>query len=145
MARADDAEVAPVKRGDFRLVQAFGDGDDGRIDEADVLVGVSGAEFSDSQVVIVSKLGNDQPAPNDLRQQSLMRTSPEPPLNEVVKLNQNRRRNDETLRGTFEQRPALAMMSVPAVHRSKEYVRINNERQEVSLLELRGVQFVNPL
>ena len=52
VAWADQAKVAPIEGGELGFVQAFRDGCDGRVNEADVRMGVPVAELTDSSVVV---------------------------------------------------------------------------------------------
>ncbi len=51
MTRAHHCEVPTIEGGEFGFVEAFGDGKDGGIDEADAAVRVAAGDFTDTRIV----------------------------------------------------------------------------------------------
>ena len=52
VARAEQSKVATVQRRQLRLVQALDDGEDGRVDKANIGVGIAVTELADAAVIL---------------------------------------------------------------------------------------------
>lgn len=65
MAGPEHPEMAMVERGQFRLVQALDDGQDGRIDEANTRVAVALAEEPVTMVIGRDQIFNDEHGSRD--------------------------------------------------------------------------------
>ena len=89
VAGLDQAEVAVIERGDLRLVEALGDGDDGGVDKADVGVGVLTADLPHADIVFAAELENGQSALRDLSKKRRVSVSRKAFPHQIVKLYEN--------------------------------------------------------
>ena len=104
------AEVAPVEGRELRLVEPFGDGEDGGVDEADVGVGVAVAAFADTTVVGGHEVFDLERAGGDVVEEREPSAGAETALRPVLDLDEDGCGHDERLVGGFEQVAARAVV-----------------------------------
>lgn len=115
MTWSQNAEVAVIERGELRFVKPFDDREHGRVDEADVRVGVSIADLGHSPVIALIEVDDGVRAAFDVPKQGDKHSGVEGSLNQVVDLDQNGRRNQQRLIGLFDQEPAAGVVVVTPI------------------------------
>jgi len=117
---ADDAEVAAVQCGDLRFVEAFRDGDYGRVDQADILIGVFGTKLNYSPVVFHGQRLHADGALGDIAEEGQVNVRIKTTTYEVVNLNDHRRRNNERFLRSAEKVQTRAMIILVAIKGCEE-------------------------
>lgn len=126
VARLDQAEVAMVERGDLRLVEPLGDGHNRGVDEADVGVGVFGADLADAGVVPGSELFDQERSLGDGRKECQVDRSMEPGTNEVVYFDGDCSGYDHRFGKFLEQFAASLVVVIVSIDRCIQGARVND-------------------
>ena len=82
VGRANDSEVAVVERGDGRLAESFGDGDDRGVNEPEPEIGIGVDQRDRSLVVVVRQFDDRKPGTANQVQKSCFRWWTEPGFNQ---------------------------------------------------------------
>ena len=120
VARTEQRKVAAIKRCQLGLPQSLDNGQNRRIHEADVCVGVPVAELADPNVISPHELLNRVGASGDVVQQREEHARVQPRMDPVIDLDKHRRRDDTRFGGVLDQAAAGAMIGVTAVERCQE-------------------------
>ncbi len=131
VTRTDDPEVTMIERRELRLLKSFDHCEHGSVDKTETQVGVPPDELPGTDVVGANELHDRDPAVLHLREELGERTWPEPSSREPVELDHDGRRNEQGLGGIREELRALAMVDVPAIHRSVEGTGVADQRHEL--------------
>ena len=95
--RPDDGEVAAIEGGDRRLLEPLGDRDDGRIDEAERLVGVTSHERAYARVVLEVEWRDEERAVLDAGENRIGGPRASPSAGEMIELNEYRSGDDDDI------------------------------------------------
>jgi hypothetical protein len=112
---SQDSEVAAIQRRQLRFVQPFDDREHRRVNEPDVRVGVPIADLGDPPVVVRSQVDDRVGATVDVFEQSYKHAGVEGPLDQVVELDQNRRRDQQRLVCLFNEAPAAGVIIITPI------------------------------
>ena len=100
---------------ELRLVEPFNDGEDGRVDEADVRVGILVADVADTWVVLRLELFDSIGTIDDVIEQCQKDAWMHPPRDELLHLDEGRRRHNHRLIRSNDQMLAGTMVRFSAV------------------------------
>lgn len=150
MARADDAEVAAVKRCDFGGIEPLRCGDHRSVDRAERQVAVLGDELRDANGVTGMQRLDRKAAAGEIAEETNLSLPAKPGFDQVSDLRNNERGEDEGAWVGFEQLQAGRVMGVvgvdvgvegPGVEDQRDgaisEARISSIRSETSLWPLR--------
>lgn len=93
VAGSQDTEVAMVEGGQLGLIEAFNDRKDGSVDEPNISIGVTVAQFTDTPVVSGMQLLDTIGAVDDIVQEGHQYPWMEASMNPVVCFHQHGRRD----------------------------------------------------
>ena len=128
MARTHHVEVPMIETGQLSFAQPLGDGEDRRIDESDIRIGVSIAQLPNSGVIGGLKIFDRIRAVLDVGNERDEDAGVEALVDPVVDLPQDRGRNHAHLVGRLDQRPASAVIRVCPVEGGIQRARVENQR-----------------
>jgi hypothetical protein len=112
MPRPKHAEVFSIERCQLWFAKPFGNGQDRRIDQPDVSIGVLVAELSDAPIILDRKVLNAVCTRVDVVQQCDENPRMQALVNPVVHLNQDECWDDERFGGSLYQPSAPAIRSI---------------------------------
>jgi hypothetical protein len=115
MSRADDAEVAAIKGGDFNGVKALGRGDHRGIDSAERQVAVLGYELRDADGVAGVQRLDREAAAGEITEKANLGLSAQPGFDQVGDLGDDERGDDEGAWVGFEQLQAGGVVGVVGI------------------------------
>jgi hypothetical protein len=115
VARAQDSEVAVVESCKLRLVEAFNDGKDGSVDEADVGIGVLLTDVKYPWIVAGLQLSYLKGTILDIAKERDQDTWVQTPGNQVVHFGQDRHRDKDGLIGILDQSTAREVVCIIAI------------------------------
>lgn len=124
MIELDDREVAVIERGDLMLAQALDDGEHRGVHEAEAQVVVGRHERSRSRVVAVDEILDDECSALHVVEEAGERVRGD----EVVELDEHRRRHDSRIAPSPQQLCAANVVAVVAVEQRDERPGVDYER-----------------
>ena len=122
--------MATVERGQLRFVEPFDDRKHGRVNEADVRVGVAVAQITNARVVGWGEIGDRVGARFDVGKQGYQGARIEPLMDPVVDLDEDRRRNHEGFIGRLDQCAACRVIGVGPVKGRVQRSGVEDQRHE---------------
>jgi len=128
VARPQKTEVAAIQRREFRLIESFDDGEDGRIHEADVRVGIPIAKLPNARVVRDYQVDDHECARFDVAQQRHERTRMEAPMDPVVDFDEDWRRDDQLFVGGLDQSTTSPVIRVGPVEGRVQRSGVEDQR-----------------
>ena len=120
VARAEETEVAPVEGREFRFAETFHDRQHGGIDESDIEVPVGLQDLADPVVVGSEKLDHLVTTSANVRQQGREGVGADVRSGEVVRLDEDRRRDEPPFPRGSDQLRAFEMARVAGVESCDE-------------------------
>jgi len=126
VARAQQPKVAPVQRGQLGLVEALDDGQDSRVHEANVGIGIAVAELSDPAVILRQHFLHKVGAFLNVVQEGNQDTRMQPSMDPVVQLDENRCGDDERLCGRLNEMATSAVIGIATIKRGVKWPGIQD-------------------
>lgn len=128
VARPERTEVSVVQGCQLGLVQALHDGQDRRVDEANVGIVIAVAERPDAGVIRSLKVFDAIRARLDVVEQGHKDTWMQAGVNPVVHFDEYRRRDYQRFLGFFDEPPARSVIGVASVERRVQRPGIEDQR-----------------
>ena len=124
----EQPEVPVIERCDLALFESFDHGEDTRVDEADVRIGVTVHELPHTGHVVVTEVLQPVGARLDVAQQRHHGSGSQTSGAQVVHLRQHGLRNDKRFASIFNHAATSQMVSIVPIERRVERARVEDQR-----------------
>lgn len=130
MPRPNHAEMPTIQRRQLSLAKPFHHGENGRVDETQVLVGIPVDQLANSRVVLDPKVLHEIRPHFDVTKQREHWSWAHPFTDEVIQLGEDRARDHQCLLALLDQATAARVVTIAAVKRRIERTGVEDQRHD---------------